>query len=179
MTPEERAADLDGIGAALRDAFPDRAEELLAETTLALWPFSFVCWVCSVDWEWRSSVCGSCRRTCRALVEQARAGRDRPPADMVISELARALRGAEHPHAESLLDRVRQGLRLTREQQAAPRGTPAGAARPESEWQGISCRLCERMPPIRQLDAIGHGRRVCSACVVRIATAGDGPLLPR
>ena len=159
MTPEERAADLNSVHAALRDAFPDRAEELLAETTLALWPFSFVCWVCSVDWAWRSSVCGSCRRTCRALVEQARAGRDRPPADMVLSELGRALSLAEHPHADSLLAKVRDGFAL-----------PAGR-------EGIACRMCERIPPVRHLDAFGAGRRICSACVVRVATAGEGPLM--
>lgn len=155
MTPEQRAADLDGIAAAIQRAFPDRTEELLAETTLALWPFAFVCWVCSVGWLERT-VCGACRRICRAIVEQARVGHTRPGADMVISELGRALALAEFPRAEEVLATVRAGL-------VAPDST---AVPP--------CRFCETDAPSRQLDALGGGRRICSACVVRIATAGDG-----
>lgn len=161
MTPEQRAADLDGIAAALQRAFPDRTEELLAETTLALWPFAFVCWLCSVDWYDRGSVCGACRRSCRALVEQARLGRSRPGADMVVSELGRALTLADFPRAEDVLATVRAGLV------------------PPDPTDVPPCRFCQSAPPLRQLDAFGHGRRICSACVVRIATAGDGPLRVR
>lgn len=155
MTPEDRADDLDGIAAALQRAFPDRTEELLAETTLALWPFAFVCWVCSVGWIDRT-VCGACRRLCRALVEQARVGRTRPGADMVISELGRALALVDFPRADEVLAKVREGLAVVPENALLP-----------------TCRFCETSPPHRQLDAIGGGRRICAACVVRIATAGD------
>jgi hypothetical protein len=80
---------------------------------------------------------------------------------MVISELDRALRGADHPRREALLAIVREGLSA---------GQPA---------QTPQCRFCASAPPIRQLDAFGRGRRICSACVVRIATAGDGPVRVR
>lgn len=162
MTPaEQRAADLDGIAAALARAFPDRTEELLAETTFALWPFAFVCWLCSLDWHDRGSVCGACRRSCRALVEQARLGRSRPPSDMVISELGRALALADFPRSEAVIAAVRKGLIAVDPENVPP------------------CRFCDAPLPHRQLDAMGHDRRICSGCVVRIATAGDGPLFVR
>lgn len=163
MTPEERAEALDGISAALARAFPDRTEELLAETTLALWPFAFICWLCSVGWGEPSTVCGACRRTCRALVDQAGAGRTRPTPDMVLSELGRALREAEHPRAEELVAAVRVGL--------APFSTVSMEVPP--------CRLCQSVPPPSARDVYAADRRLCSACVLRIATAGDGPVRVR
>ena len=80
---------------------------------------------------------------------------------MVISELGRALARADFPRADDVLSTVREGLAV-----------PDDALMPP-------CRFCENSPPHRQLDAFGRGRRICSACVVRIATAGDGPLRVR